>query len=207
MKYLKVTYVDAVTGVTCTEAAMASGPKLPDIIGFVRTLDIQSDYPTDTPMLLGTCPDDSDTDVPGVITLLSQEAYQAIYNQELESRQRKLRDQINAERDRRINGGYLFQGHVYQTGGSDRENIAGVFSEALLAVFKGVSAGDYRWRNPEADFRWITQDNSTVRMDAQTMIEFGKAVSQHKEVHIFAAAQLKALDPIPLDFDDDRYWP
>lgn len=120
---------------------------------------------------------------------------------------------IDAERDRRINEGFMFQGVRYQSRLSsalhagDWEVFSGKALEAFIAIMGGAQPGDLRWANPAEDFAWIAADNSRVPMDAQTVIELGKAASAHRTAHTFAGSDLKALQPIPADYTADRYWP
>lgn len=114
---------------------------------------------------------------------------------------------VDAERDRRISGGFSFGGIVYQTRSEDRENIAGASTAALAAIMNGAQAGDFRWHGGDTDFVWIAADNSMHAMDAQTLFAFGQAAMAHKQAHIFAARSIKDAEPIPADFADDTYWP
>ncbi|NDV53396.1 DUF4376 domain-containing protein [Salipiger sp. PrR003] len=114
---------------------------------------------------------------------------------------------INAERDRRINGGFIFGGVVYQTRPEDRENMAGAATSALAAITDGAQPGDLRWHGGSSDFAWIAQDNTLVPMDAQTMLAFGQAAMAHKQAHIFAARALKDMPEAPSDITDDALWP
>ncbi|MFC4624244.1 hypothetical protein ACFO1V_03210 [Daeguia caeni] len=116
-------------------------------------------------------------------------------------------DDVDAERDRRIAGGFIFGGVFYQTRPEDLENIAGASTAALAAIMNGAAPGDYRWHGSDTDFVWIAADNSTHAMDAQTLFAFGQAAMAHKQAHIFAARALKDQDPIPADYTDDKYWP
>ncbi|HWV10688.1 MAG TPA: DUF4376 domain-containing protein [Pseudomonas sp.] len=114
---------------------------------------------------------------------------------------------VDIERDRRIDAGVTFQGVVFQSLATDRENIAGAAQLGFMAVVGGAQVGDLRWSNPDQDFTWIAADNSLVPMDAHTVVAFGKAAAERKQALIFAARQLKNLEPIPLDFTDDTWWP
>ena len=114
---------------------------------------------------------------------------------------------VDRERDRRIDGGFIFGGVQYQTRPQDRENIAGAATAALAAMVNGAEPGDYRWHGGDSDFVWIAADNSEHKMDAQTTFAFGQAAMAHKQAHIFAARALKDADPIPADYTDDKYWP
>ncbi len=118
-----------------------------------------------------------------------------------------LKEQVNAERDRRINGGFVFGGVEYQSRPEDRENIAGAATAALGAIVAGAQPGDLRWHGGTEDFTWIAADNTMHTMDAQTVYAFGQAAMAHKQAHIFAARTLKDADPIPGDFAGDQWWP
>jgi hypothetical protein len=119
----------------------------------------------------------------------------------------RTQDAIDAERDRRIDAGVVFNGVRFQTRPADRENVAGATQLATLAVMAGAQAGNLRWHGGASDFAWIAEDNSIVTMDAPTVIAFGQAVAAHKSVHIFAARALKDSDPIPADYTSNGYWP
>lgn len=121
--------------------------------------------------------------------------------------QADLKAGIDAERDRRISGGFIFAGVEYQSRSEDRENIAGAATAALGAIMAGAQPGDLRWHGGAEDFAWIAADNTMHTMDAQTVYAFGQAAMAHKQAHIFAARTLKDADPIPGDFADDKWWP
>uniref|UniRef100_UPI0035BC5D80 DUF4376 domain-containing protein n=1 Tax=Paenochrobactrum pullorum TaxID=1324351 RepID=UPI0035BC5D80 len=123
-----------------------------------------------------------------------------------EEHRKQLEGLIDIERDRRINGGFTFQGVFYQSRSQDRENIAGAAVAALAAISAGAAAKDYRWHGGDADFQWIAEDNTLHLMDAQTMFAFGQAAMAHKQAMIFSARALKDMAEIPADFADDQYW-
>lgn len=118
-----------------------------------------------------------------------------------------LERNVDAERDRRVAGGFAFGGQDYQTRPEDRENIAGASTAALAAIVGGAQAGDLRWHGGDSDFCWIAADNTLVPMDAQTMFAFGQAAMAHKQAMIFAARALKDMEDIPADTADDQWWP
>jgi hypothetical protein len=113
---------------------------------------------------------------------------------------------VDSERDRRIDGGFEFQGKVYQSGTTDRENILGSAQLAFMAVLNGAAAGDYRWASADTDFMWIALDNTLVPMDAPTVVDFGKTASAFKQAMIFKARTLKNMETLPADFTDDKWW-
>jgi len=121
--------------------------------------------------------------------------------------------QVDAERDRRISSGFEFQGVRYQSRlpsaghPGDWDVFSGKALEAFIAVSNGAQQGYLRWSDPDSDFAWIAADNSRVPMDAQTVIELCKAASMHRSRHTFAGSDLKAMQPIPQDYTDDKYWP
>lgn len=98
---------------------------------------------------------------------------------------------IDAERDQRIESGFVFAATQFQSRASDRENIAGTTQLATLAVMAGAQQGDLYWHDGVDPFAWIAADNSLVLMDAQTVIQFGQAAAAHKHALIFQARAMK----------------
>ena len=121
--------------------------------------------------------------------------------------QARLAQLVDAERDRRIDGHFTFNGVTYQSRPEDRENMAVGSTSALAAITQGAQPGELRWHGGNKDFAWIAADNSKVPMDAQTMLALGQAAMAHKQTHIFAGRALKDSGAIPADFAADRHWP
>lgn len=94
-------------------------------------------------------------------------------------------------RDALIDGVFTFADVVYQSRPTDRENILGAVMLATTAISSGATAGDLRWNDPDADFEWIAADNTLVKMDAHTVIAFGRALAARKQELIFAALTVK----------------
>ena len=116
------------------------------------------------------------------------------------------KEAVNAERDRRVRGGFSFGGVLYQSRDQDMENIAGTASAALGAIMFGAQPDDLRWADPNKDFAWIAADNSLTLMDAQTAFSFGQAAMAHKQALIFAARVIKNGDPVIADFAEQEHW-
>lgn len=116
-------------------------------------------------------------------------------------------DQVNAERDRRLRADFMFNGVPFQRDPTSLQRITGAATLAGFAIAQGAQPGDLRWANAERDFLWIASDNTLVPMDAQTAFAFGQAAASVETSLIFAAAQLRAMDPIPENFADDQWWP
>ena len=84
--YIQLTNIDADTGILCTEAPMRTGPVLPDVKGYQFIFAKESVYTIDTnadgsyaeaPLYYGTCDDDADTTLVGVLKVLTQVEFDA----------------------------------------------------------------------------------------------------------------------------------
>lgn len=84
--YICVTHVDSITRVPCTDAPMANGPDYPALNRLVVEWWDQSDWPTATPKYYGRCADDSATDTPGVLEVLTAAEYEKRKRDEMYAR-------------------------------------------------------------------------------------------------------------------------
>lgn len=117
-------------------------------------------------------------------------------------------DIVNAERDRRIARGFLFQGRLFDFDEASKQRVTGAATLAGFAMSQGALPGNLLWHGGVSPFAWIAADNGLVVMDAQTCFAFGQAAAAHETAHIFAARVLKtAPEGVPADFRDDRWWP
>lgn len=116
------------------------------------------------------------------------------------------RTAINAERDKRLRL-FPFGGRLFDFSEVSRIDIAGAGALAQGAIIAGAQPGDLRWADPDTDFRWIAEDNSSVPMDAQTCFAFAQAAARWRADHIYAARTLKDANPIAEDYTHDRHWP
>ncbi|MGB0854246.1 MAG: DUF4376 domain-containing protein [Pikeienuella sp.] len=114
---------------------------------------------------------------------------------------------VEAERDRRIDKGFSFSGLTFQSDRDSRENINGASTAAVAYLMSGGDPTNASWTGGDTPFGWLANDNTMVPLTAPEMIAFGNAALAHKSKHIFAARTLKAMEPIPVDFADDKYWP
>ena len=78
--YIVITNIDAISGKLCTENAMQF-PSLPTLPNFEFKFDIENLYPIqttlegvylETPLYYGTCDDDADTTLTGVVKVLTE---------------------------------------------------------------------------------------------------------------------------------------
>lgn len=82
--YICVTEVDAVTKIPCTVKAQRAGPSMPEIKGLRLDWADKSTWPITTnaegvydraPKYYGTCDDDADTSIAGVLEVLTEQEY------------------------------------------------------------------------------------------------------------------------------------
>jgi hypothetical protein len=95
MKYICLTEVDAVTKIPCTVEPQRTGPSMPAIKGFQHQWQDKSTWPIGlsangtylrAPKYYGTCDDDADTSIAGVLQVLTIEEYQALKTAEHQAR-------------------------------------------------------------------------------------------------------------------------
>jgi hypothetical protein len=80
--YVCITHVDAATGIPCTVEPMRRGPAFPKVKGLQIKWFNQSDWPTDKPLFYGTCDDDADTSIRGVLSVLTEAEYKRFQDEE-----------------------------------------------------------------------------------------------------------------------------
>jgi hypothetical protein len=95
MIYLSITQIDAVTGIICTAEPMRTGPSYPQIKNCNIVWCDKSTWPiattsagahTRAPLFFGTCDDDADLTVAGVVATYTAEQYQALKTAEHQAR-------------------------------------------------------------------------------------------------------------------------
>jgi hypothetical protein len=95
--FICITEIDADTGKLCTDEPMRTGPVHPYVKGFVYEWESESIYPIDcdetgrymeTPLYYGICDDDANTNVIGVIEVLTEEVYMQRKRAEMYARKR-----------------------------------------------------------------------------------------------------------------------
>ena len=86
MKYICVTEVDAVTKIPCTTEPQRTGPSMPIVNGLQVLWTNKSTWPVEldqngtyltAPKYYGTCDDDADTTIAGILQVLTEEEYNA----------------------------------------------------------------------------------------------------------------------------------
>jgi hypothetical protein len=93
--YICITEVDAVTKIPCTVEPQRTGPSMPVIKGLRVIWQDKSTWPVNTdaigtylraPKYYGTCDDDADTTVAGVLQILTEAEYNRLKTVEHEAR-------------------------------------------------------------------------------------------------------------------------
>ena len=86
MKYIKFTYVDSITSTSVAEQPATNGPVFPAVKGLEYVWARESRYPTNVPEFFGTCPDDADTQVDGVLGVYLQADWETMRADEMWAR-------------------------------------------------------------------------------------------------------------------------
>ena len=86
MKHIKFTYVDAITGISVAKQPATNGPVFPPVAGLEFVWARESRYPTDVPEFFGTCPEDADTQVDGVLGVYVQQDWETMREDEMRAR-------------------------------------------------------------------------------------------------------------------------
>lgn len=116
---------------------------------------------------------------------------------------------VDFERDRRTAMGFVYDGKAYQTENQSQiDDILGKMTDSLAAILvDGAVPGDFHWASPDYEFAWSAADGTLVPMDAQTCLAFTRSAVRRKTLLVGAGLALKAMNPIPTDYMDDKYWP
>ena len=92
MKYIKYTKVDYISRVSSLERSMVNGPDNPSVKGLVEGFTQQSE---NGPFIyFGTCDDDADLGVSGVLGEITEKEYNEAYNKEQASRFEKTKQSV-----------------------------------------------------------------------------------------------------------------
>ena len=86
MKHIKFTYVDAITGISVAKQPALNGPVFPPVAGLEFSWARESQYPTDVPEFFGTCSEDADTQVDGVLGVYVQADWETMREDEMRAR-------------------------------------------------------------------------------------------------------------------------
>ena len=93
--YICVTHVDSITKQPIDVAPLANGPAFPEVDGLVINWWNETEWPTDKPLFYGTCDDAANTDVAGVVEVLSEEDYLNKRTSQVELKSWQMRGERN----------------------------------------------------------------------------------------------------------------
>ena len=169
MKYLCYTYVDAKTGIPCTQAPMRHGPANPPVHGLAFGFALESAYPTLTPLFYGVCPDEAEVAVLGVLAVLTQAQYQAAHNAEMDERRLKLHERRRARRTQAETAGFPFRERRID---SDPDSVLRI-TQATLVASQALLASQH------FNVDWVCADDSLLNLDAAGMQAMQAALTAH----------------------------
>ena len=205
MKYLKFTYVDAITGISVASHPATNGPVFPPVKGLEYAWARESQYPTETPEFFGTCPDDAETQIDGVLGVYLQADWETMREDEMRTRPavptvESIRTQkweaIKAERERRTQqGGYQAAGKWFHSDTFSR-------SQQLGLVIMGA--------NIPPGLMWKTMDGSYIEMTQAVALLVFQAALASDSAHFQHAESLRMdvdTNPDPASVDINAGWP
>ena len=175
MRYLKYTYVDAVTGISVTDSPARNGPAMPSVVGLQFVWARESQYPAFTPELFGTCPDSSDTDRPGVMRVMTETEWLAARQQENADRRALTAQQIAARRWQAETAGIAVSGMRIETDDRSKLLINGAALEAVIDPSYVM-----QWKAPEG----------FIPLGAEQVVGVARAVRAHVQACFDREAEL-----------------
>lgn len=117
--------------------------------------------------------------------------------------------EVDREMTQRVSYGFVYGGKAYVTETQSQMNdILGKMGDAIAYIT--IDQGDLtslRWSDSRYDFAWSAADGTEVPMTAPECLAFTRAAVRRKEALVGAALAIKAMNPIPQDYRDDKYWP
>jgi hypothetical protein len=115
-------------------------------------------------------------------------------------RRRVLKERVNSERERRLALGAL----ISVTGLANPVHVQGTLRDRINLYGLDKEARDSA---PSAMMSFHDANDEDRPMTASQMIEMISKAEKIALSLFVAGHNLKAMDPIPDDLDDDRYWP
>ncbi|RRV80449.1 DUF4376 domain-containing protein [Stutzerimonas stutzeri] len=167
---------------------------MPSVDGLQFVWARESQYPTLTPELFGTCPDTSDTTKPGVMAVMDEAEWLAARQRENADRRTLTAQQIADRRWQAETAGITLNGIRIDTGRDSQALITGATVQAML--------------DPAYSLRWKTPDGF-VDLTAEQIIGVATAARAHvqacfnREAELLEALEAGTLTPEMLD----QGWP
>lgn len=116
-------------------------------------------------------------------------------------------EDVKAERDRRLEGCFTYDGVHYDCDRVSMIRIAGAGALAGFWISQGNDPDSNLWHGEAEPFVWIDHYENAVVLTASQMFGMSMAAADNEQAHILAGRALKEMDPIPLNYADDVWWP
>jgi hypothetical protein len=150
-KYIKYTYVDAVTGISVASHPATNGPAYPAVVGLQFVWARESDYPTNVPEFFGTCPDTSDTQIDGVLAIFEQGDWEQMHL-----------DELNRRKPDPKMVGVEFEGVMCSASGEDQSGLVSVQVDSQI---QGAAFKPTRFEFANGNTLVLTKDNLASFME------------------------------------------
>lgn len=193
MNYIKYTYVDSITGTSVAEMPAVNGPVMPNIAGLQFDFALESEYPTSTPTMYGTCTN-IDEEAVGVLAVITRAEFDKARADELAARAtRHYSETVASIAERRWRNevaGTTLNGLRIET---DRTAVAMVTSAALAASL-----------DPSYSVRWKSADGF-MTLDAQQVLGLAQLIRAHvqacfdREADLLDALEAGTYEPEMMD--------
>ena len=159
MKYIKFTYVDAITGISVASEPAQNGPVFPPVAGLEFVWARESQYPTPVPEFFGTCPTDADTQIDGVLGVFEQADWEQMKTDEMTDRAIVAREAAKAARA--INVANIkvttAAGHTFDGDETSQARM----SRAILVLSTGAAES----------VPWVLANNTVIQATAAELTE------------------------------------
>lgn len=106
---------------------------------------------------------------------------------------------VDAERDRRITGGFMFKRRPIQSDPESMRRIEAAAASASRSLLMNGSENDYFTD-------WVCADNTQLTLTIRRMLRLADVAATHERRALRAARALKDEQHVPNDFKDDKYW-
>jgi len=172
---------------------MRNGPALPDVKGLSIQWFNQSEWPTDKPLFYGNCDDDADLTLAGIVSVLSEQEYTELWDDEKSTIDSQKRKTIKDRRDKAIIAGTMINGITVATDDLSQQRITGA---ALAATVDNTTT--VKWKLPDASF---------VTLDATQTIGIAHGVRAHVQACFDRESELLDALAAGTTYDIEAGWP
>ncbi len=117
-------------------------------------------------------------------------------------------EQVSAERDRRGLLDFTWNGIAWQGDEESTKKIMGLVTSATIYLtIGGGSPSETKWMDGINDFKFTAKDDSEHILTAPQMIQMGQALGARVNFLHRKAKDIKAMDPIPVDYQtNEALW-